>query len=101
MVALCSIVYRGRKADMIALISTALTKGECHVIQSPGDADVDNTVERSRHCTTTSVGEDTDLLILLLHDSITDNEIIYFSPVLVHSSFKTNLKRTYHILAKT
>lgn len=42
MVALCSIVYRGRKADMIALISTALTKGGCHVIQSPGDADVDN-----------------------------------------------------------
>ena len=26
---------------MIALISTALTKRGCHVIQSPGDADVD------------------------------------------------------------
>jgi len=38
------------KADMIALISTALTKRGCHVIQSPGDADVDivnATVERS------------------------------------------------------
>ena len=43
-----------------------------------GDADVDiikATVERSRHCTTTLVGEDTDLL---LHYSRTDNEIIYF-----------------------
>ena len=69
------------KADMIALIITALTKRGCHVIQSPGDADVDIvkvTVERSRHCTTTLVGEDTDLLILLLHYSRTDNEIIYF-----------------------
>jgi hypothetical protein len=68
------------KVDMIALISTALTKMGCHVIQSSGDADADivkATVERSRHCTTTLVGEDTDLLILLLHYSRTDNEIIY------------------------
>jgi len=58
------------KSDMIALISTELTKRGCHVIRSPGDADVDivkTTVERSRYCTTTLVGEDTDLLILLLH----------------------------------
>ena len=69
------------KADMIALISTALTKRGCHVIQSLGDANVNivkATVERLRHCTITSVGEDTDLLILLLHYSRTDNEIIYF-----------------------
>ena len=69
------------KADMIALISTALTKRGCYVIQSPGDADVDivkATVERSRHCTTTLVGEDTDLLILLLHYSRTNDLIIYF-----------------------
>jgi len=70
------------KDDMIALISTALTERECHAIQSPaGDADVDivkATVERSRLCTTTLVGEDTDLLILLLHYSRRDNEAIYF-----------------------
>ena len=57
------------KAHMIALISTALTERGCHVIQSPGDADVDivkAAVERSRFCTTTLVGEDIDLLILLL-----------------------------------
>jgi len=67
------------KADMIALISTALTKRGCHVIQSPWDADVDivkATVERSRHCTTAFVDEDTDVLILLLHYSRIDNEII-------------------------
>jgi hypothetical protein len=69
------------KANIIALISTALTKRGCHVIQSPGDADIDivkTTVQQSHHCTTTLVGEDTDLLILLLHYSRTDKEIIYF-----------------------
>ena len=75
-------MYRDKnKADIIALISSALTKRGCHVIQSPGDADVDivtATVERSCHCTSTLVGEDTDLLILLLHYSRTDNEIIYY-----------------------
>ena len=58
-------------------------KRGCHVIQSPRDADVDivkAAVERSHHCTTTLVGEDTDLLILLLHYSRTDNEVIYFRP---------------------
>jgi len=48
---------------MIALISTALTERGCHVIQSPGDADVDvvkATVEHSPLCTTTLVGEDTE-----------------------------------------
>ena len=29
------------KTDIISLISTTLTKRRCHVIQSPGDADVD------------------------------------------------------------
>ena len=56
-------------------------KRGCHVIQSPRDADADivkAAVERSHHCTTTLVGEDTDLLILLLHYSRTDNEVIYF-----------------------
>ena len=57
------------KTDMIVLISTALTERGCYVIQSLGDTDVDiikATVERSRLCTTTLVGEDIDLLILLL-----------------------------------
>ena len=57
-------MFRG-KADVIALISAALTKRGCHVIQSSGDAAVDivkATVERSHHCTTTLLGEDTDLL---------------------------------------
>ena len=66
---------------MIALISTALIKRGCHVIQSSGDADVDiamATVEHAHHCSTTLVGEDTDLMILLLHYSRTDDNVIYF-----------------------
>ena len=51
----------------------------CHSVTRDADVDVVKaTVERSRHCITTLVGEDTDLLILLLHYSRTDNEIIYF-----------------------
>ncbi|KAH3690072.1 hypothetical protein DPMN_192070 [Dreissena polymorpha] len=49
--------------NMIALISTALTKMGCYVILSLRDADVDiakATVGRSRRSTTTLVGEDTD-----------------------------------------
>ena len=69
------------KAAVITLITAALIRKGCHVIQSPGDADVDiakATVERSRHCTTTLIGKDTDLLILLLHYSSTENENTYF-----------------------
>ena len=69
------------KTEIIGLMSTALIKRGCHVIQSSGDADVDiakATVERSRVCTTTLVGEDTDLLILLLHYSRTVNKDVYF-----------------------
>jgi hypothetical protein len=54
-----------------------LVRKGCQVIQSPGDADVDlvrATVERFCHYITTLVGEDKDLLILLLRNSYTDNE---------------------------
>ncbi|KAH3801727.1 hypothetical protein DPMN_155388 [Dreissena polymorpha] len=69
-------------AGMIALISTALTKRGCYVGLSTGDVDVDilkATEERSRHRTTTLVGDDIDLLIWLLHYSETENTTIYFS----------------------
>ncbi|KAH3852489.1 hypothetical protein DPMN_094999 [Dreissena polymorpha] len=57
---------------MISLISTAMNITGCTAIVSPGDADVDivkAAVERPRHSTTKLIGEDTDLLILLLHYS--------------------------------
>ena len=82
---------------MITLISAALIGKGCHVIQSPGDADVDiakATVERSRHCTTTLVGEDTDLLILLRHYSSTDNENTYFRS---NANKQSTKRRLYNI----
>ena len=69
------------KEGMITLISTELTKRGCRVIQASGDADIDivkATVDCSQLCSTTLVGEDTDLLILLLYYAGTENEAIYF-----------------------
>ena len=69
-------LHAKNKVCVIALISAAVTKKGCHVIQSLWYADVDiveATVERYYHWTTTLVGDDTDLL---LHYSSTDNEII-------------------------
>ena len=47
-------------------------------IQSPCDADVDIVKATAEHFTTMLVGEDTDLLILLLHHTRTDNKTIFF-----------------------
>jgi hypothetical protein len=63
-----------------------LTKSGCHVILSPGDADVNiikATVERSQHCNTTLIGEDTYLLILL------------------QQYFRTEMKSTTSVLMQT
>ena len=71
--------------------------------QSPGDADVDivkATVERSHHCTTALVGEDTDFLILLLYYPITGNEIIYFHSD-ANKQFKVRKVHTINLLKET
>ena len=51
------------------------------VINAPGDADVEiakSGVESSHHHTTTLIGEDTDLLILLLHYAKPGSKDLYF-----------------------
>jgi len=84
------------KADMITLISTALTNSGHSVTRGCADVDiVKATVERSRLCTTTLVGEDTDLLILL-HYSRTDNEAIYIS-VLTPTCKQSKEHKVYNI----
>src|SRR6218665_3942710 len=55
---------------LIWLVSDALRKMDCIVRNAQGDADVDiakAAVETSRLHTTTLIGEDADLLVLLLH----------------------------------
>src|SRR6218665_684609 len=58
------------KQKLIWLVSYALRKVDCIVMNAQGDADVEiakAAVETSRLHTTTLIGEDTDLLVLLLH----------------------------------
>ena len=58
------------KQGLIDMITRELQAGGSTVINAAGDADVDivkAAIKASRHQTTTLIGEDTDLLILLLH----------------------------------
>lgn len=82
------------KQKMIDLISEKLRGKGCEVINAPGDADVQivkaavlSSVTRS----TTLIGEDTDLLVLLLHYTQQANKDLYFR------SDKANADKVYHI----
>ena len=86
------------KQRLIDLITTELRKKNCTVINSPGDADVDVariSVEESKCQSTTTVGEDTDVLILLLFYSEGDKELYYRSDKVGHSKIYniTEIKR--------
>ena len=53
----------------------------CHFIQTKGDADVDivkPATEHSRLHSTTLIGEDIDLLVLLLYYADTPNKGLYY-----------------------
>ena len=53
----------------------------CHVIHAEGDADVDiakAAVTASSYSSTTLIGEDTDLLVLLLYYEEQDSNDLYF-----------------------
>ena len=58
------------KPTLIHLIANQLKKRKCDVIHAEGDADLDivkTTISASSEKTTTLIGEDTDLLVLLLY----------------------------------
>ena len=66
---------------MIRLISDKLRQNGCTVVQASGDADVDIVEGAVSSCMTkltTLIGEDTDLLVLLLFKAL------YFSSGLTH-----------------
>lgn len=82
------------KQKMIDLISGTLRGKGCEVINAPGDADVPilnaavlNAVSHSA----TLIGEDLDLLLLLLHYAQQAHKDLYFR------SDKTNADNVYHI----
>ena len=69
------------KQRLIQMISDELRERDCTVVNALGDADVDivkAAVEASRLHTTTLIGEDTDLLVLLLYYAQGDNMAFYF-----------------------
>lgn len=70
------------KQTLINLISERMRGRGCHVIQAEGDADVDivkAAVSMSSYKSTSLIGEDTDLLVLLLHHASTsDGNKLYF-----------------------
>jgi len=69
------------KKSLIDMISACLKQKGCHVVQAEGDADVDivkAAVTMSTFKSTTLIGEDTDLLILLLYHGKMDSKELYF-----------------------
>ena len=75
------LVNNTNKQRIITLISEALTKIGCTVQHADGDADFDivhSEVSSSQIRTTITIGEDTDLLILLLHHAESNGFKLYF-----------------------
>ena len=69
------------KQRLINLISEKLREKGCFVINAEGDADyhlVQAAIAASRSHITTLIGEDTDLLVLLLYHATLDGKTLYF-----------------------
>ena len=69
------------KQQFINLVSSKLRIKGCNVIQAPGDADViivKTAVESANLYSTALIGEDTDLLILLLYHATKQSKDLYF-----------------------
>ena len=80
------------KQQLITLIGDKLKEVGCTVIQADGDADVDiakTAVNSTDMYSTTLIGEDTDLLLLLLHYCKADGKALYFRS---DNQSRTNLK---------
>jgi len=82
---------------LIDMLSLFLKNANCVVLQADGDADllmVLTTVQYARLESTALVGDDTDLLILLLHYTKHDTQDIYFKPEQCKGSAK---RQIWHI----
>ena len=83
------------KQNIIDMISVKMQKKGCHVINSLGDADADIAkvaVKAAHYGVTTVIGEDTDLLVLLLFYANADIKDLYF-----RSDKPSCAKIAYHI----
>ena len=83
------------KQGLINLISDGLRKRGCNVINASGDVDVDivkAAVESSHLHSTTLIGEDTDLFVLLLYHAHAEYKNLYF-----RSDTKAKATKVYNI----
>ena len=86
---------KSNKLRFIYMLGSKLEKEGCEVVYSEGDADFDivnKAISVSTDMAAVVVGEDTDLLILLLHNAKQDRISIYFSP-----QQKQNAKKEFGI----
>ncbi|KAA0203748.1 hypothetical protein HAZT_HAZT002769 [Hyalella azteca] len=68
------------KQEFVNMLSQKLVSAGCHVLQAEGDADVliaTTAVECASECSTPVIGEDTDLLILLIFSTNPNSEALY------------------------
>ncbi|KAG7165603.1 hypothetical protein Hamer_G013102 [Homarus americanus] len=82
------------KQGLIDLVTEELQKKGCTVINALGDADMDivkAAIKASQHQLTTLIGEDTDLLILLLYNAEANSRGLYFR------SDKSTVPKVYNI----
>ncbi|KAG1714479.1 hypothetical protein GQR58_001251 [Nymphon striatum] len=83
------------KQGLINMISDRLREKGCKVMNAEGDADYDivqAAIALSEYKTTALIGEDTDLLILLLHHMDSHKKTLYF-----RSDKKSKEQRVYNI----
>ncbi|KAA0194715.1 hypothetical protein HAZT_HAZT007781 [Hyalella azteca] len=68
------------KQEFVNMLSQKLVSAGCHVLQAEGDADVliaKTAVEYANECSNTVIGEDTDLITLLIFSTNPDSEALY------------------------
>jgi hypothetical protein len=93
------------KKQFIALLGQSLEQNGCTVLYARGDADTliaKTAIDKSLHGPVAVIGEDTDLLVLLIHyiDPITSNDVIFYSDRQSKENKIWDIRRTYLILPR-
>jgi hypothetical protein len=93
------------KKQFIALLGQSLEENGCIVLYARGDADTliaKRGIDKSLHGPVAVNGEDTDLLVLLIHyiDPITSNDVIFYSDHQSKENKIWDIRRTHLILPR-
>ena len=74
---------KANKQNFLSILSSQLEEAGCLTAHARSDADVliiQTAIQSSKTVNTVVVGEDTDLLVLLLHHAHMDGKELYFRP---------------------